>query len=326
MPDPQLTIVAPIHNEEENLRDFYAGLKQVMAGIGRTYEIVLVDDGSTDGSLAILEDLASRDPDVRVVVFRRNFGQSAALAAGFQFARGEVVVTMDSDLQNDPKDIPNLLRAIEEGADVASGWRVRRQDPWFTRRFPSWAANKLISVVTGVALHDYGCTLKAYRKEAVREIRLYGEMHRFLPAVVSWRGARIVEIEVDHHPRTRGKSKYGLTRIYKVMLDLLTVKFLGSYSSKPIRFFGGAGLLSILCGILTVVVLIARKLVSHEYMIRSPLLLLSALFVIVGVQFVLMGLVAELMIRINYEARGQTPYVLRRTLNIDSPPCADSQA
>lgn len=319
-----LSVVAPVYNERENLRDFHAGLTAALRKLDRPYEIVLVDDGSTDGSTEILEELAKADPALRVILFRRNFGQTAAMAAGFRHSKGSVIVTMDSDLQNDPEDIPKLLAAIDAGADVASGWRVRRQDPWFTRRLPSGVANQIISWVTGVSLHDYGCTLKAYRRDAVEGLHLYGEMHRFLPAVVSWRGARVTEVEVNHRPRTRGQSKYGLSRIYKVILDLLTVKFLGSYASKPIRFFGGAGLLSFLAGFVCVIVLILRKLFQNEYMIRSPILLLSALFVIIGVQFILMGLLAELMIRLSYESQRKPAYVVRRTLNVG--PCADSQA
>jgi glycosyltransferase involved in cell wall biosynthesis len=324
MSDQMLSVVVPVYNEAENIPDLYAELKQILVGLGRPFEIILVDDGSSDGTTELLAEMARSSPNVRVIMFRRNFGQTAALAAGFHYACGAVVLTLDADLQNDPADIPKLMEAIERGADVASGRRVHRKDPLLTRRLPSAVANLLISTVTGVSLRDYGCMLKAYRREVVADVNLYGEMHRFLPAVFSWRGARIVEVDVNHRPRTRGKSKYGLSRILKVLLDLITVMFMGSYSTKPIRFFGTCGLLSLLAGAGTAGYLIYRKLTAGEFMIQSPLLLLSTLLVIVGVQFILMGLLAELTIRIHYDAQHRPPYVIRRTLNLQEKTRADA--
>lgn len=318
-----LSIVVPVFNEEANLRDLHAQLKGALKD--RAHEILLVDDGSSDGSAGVLEDLARADPAVRAVIFRKNFGQTAAIAAGISLASGEVVVTLDADLQNDPADIGRLLAALEGGADVVSGCRARRQDPWLTRRLPSWIANRIISFVTGVPLRDYGCTLKAYRREVLKDVHIYGEMHRFLPAVVGWRGAKVVELDVNHRPRTRGRSKYGLSRTFKVLLDLVTVKFLGSYSARPIHFFGGFGLMSLAAGFVTLAVLVYLKFRTGVSMIQSPLLLLSALFAIVGLQSVLLGLLAEISIRTYYESQRKPPYVIRRVVNPGGTPCADSQ-
>lgn len=324
-PSADLSVVVPVYNEQANLKDLHAELAAALKATGRSYEILMVDDGSTDGSPETLEELSRSDPALRVIVFRRNFGQTAAIAAGIEHARGRVLVTIDADLQNDPADIGRLLAALDSGADVASGFRARRRDPWLTRRVPSWIANRLISSVTGVPLRDYGCTLKAYRNEVLRDVHIYGEMHRFLPAVVSWRGAKVVELEVNHRPRTRGRSKYGLSRTFKVLLDLVTVKFLGSYSAKPIHFFGGFGLAALAAGFATIGVLTYLKFSTGVSMIQSPLLLLSALFVIIGFQSILMGLLAELSIRTYYESQRKPPYVVRRTINLDGAACADSR-
>jgi len=300
---PYLSLVVPIFNEEENLLLLFESIKQALAELPQPWELVLVDDGSSDGSSRILEELAGRDPEhVRVILFRRNFGQTAAIAAGIDHSQGEVIVFLDADMQNDPADIPMMLAKLDEGYDVVSGWRKHRKDFFLTRTLPSAIANVLISWVTGVRLHDYGCTLKAYRREVLAEMRLYGEMHRFIPALASWSGARIAECVVNHRPRTAGKAKYGLARTLKVVLDLMTVKFLGSFSTKPIYVFGGLGLLSTLLAILFGWIVIYQKLAFKTDMSGNPLLLLAAVLVITTVQFILMGLLAELLVRTYHES------------------------
>jgi glycosyltransferase involved in cell wall biosynthesis len=283
---------------------------------GLRYELVFVDDGSTDGSGEELERMAHRDPKrIRVVQLRRNFGQTAAIAAGIDHATGEVIVLLDADLQNDPADIPMLLGKIDEGFDVVSGWRVDRKDVWLTRRLPSNLANALISWVTGVRLHDYGCTLKAYRREALQGFRLYGEMHRFIPAYAGNVGARIVEVPVRHHARRHGRTKYGLERTIKVLLDLLTVKFLMSYASKPIYLFGGAGALLILPSLLVLLFLMVRRVVLGVSVLGSPLFQTSTMLVILGFQSILMGLIAELLVRTYHESQAKPTYNVRRVIN-----------
>lgn len=316
---PALSVIAPVYNEADNVDDFCAELTSVLKALPNPYEIVLVNDGSTDGTAAKLCALAERDRCVKVVDLRKNFGQTAALAAGIDHATGEIVITIDADLQNDPHDIPKLLAALDEGCDVVSGWRRKRQDRLITRRIPSHIANAVISWVTGVKLRDYGCTLKAYRREVLEGLHIYGEMHRFLPAIVNWRGAAIREIEVNHRPRTRGKSKYGLGRVGKVILDLVTVQFLGSYSTKPIHLFGKAGALSIAGSLFCLAWLIYWKIAAEQSMIQSPLLTLSAMLFIIGIQFVMLGLLAEMNVRIYHESQGKKTYVVKRTINIDGP-------
>lgn len=320
-----ISVIAPIYNEVENLDDLYRQLTEALRSLGRPYEIVLVDDGSQDGSVDKLRQLAQKDHQVKVIEFRRNFGQTAAMAAGIDYSSGEVIVLIDADLQNDPRDIPKLIEHLEKGYDVVSGWRKNRQDALLRRRFPSRVANGLISLVTGVKLKDYGCTLKAYRREVLEGVKVYGEMHRFLPAIVSWQGARIAEVDVNHRPRTRGKSKYGLNRILKVLLDLVTVKFFGSYSTKPIRFFGVGALLSFLISMGSLVYLIVVKLTEGISMIQSPLLLLSAITFVVGIQLILMGLIAEICVRIYHESQGKKTYAIRSTSNLaEKRKCAES--
>ena len=278
-----VSVVIPLYNEEENVEILNERLGATMKNIG-DYEIVYVDDGSTDGTLRLLEQIQAQDENVIVLSLRRNFGQTAAFAAGFDFARGDVIVTMDGDLQNDPTDIPKLLEAIKE-YDLVSGWRKKRQDN-FSLTFPSKIANWLISNVTGVRLHDYGCSLKAYRRDVVKNLKLYGEMHRFIPAVASWYGVRIAEVETTHHPRLRGKSKYGISRTIKVLLDLVTVKFLQSFSTKPIQFFGPLGLFFGFAGMGISLYLTAAKIFKGIDIGGRPLLLLGALLIIVGIQFI----------------------------------------
>ena len=307
-----VSVVIPLYNEEENVEILNERLSETMRGLDSDYEIVYVDDGSTDGTLQLLEELQKKDDNIVVLSLRRNFGQTAAFAAGFDFARGDVVVTMDGDLQNDPTDIPRLLALIKD-YDLVSGWRRKRQDS-FSRTFPSKMANWLISKVTGVRLHDYGCSLKAYRREVVKNLKLYGEMHRFIPAVASWYGVSIAEVETTHHPRLRGKSKYGISRTIKVLLDLVTVKFLQSFSTKPIQFFGPVGVFFGLAGLAVSLYLTAAKVFKGIDIGGRPLLLLGALLIIVGIQFIGMGLLGEMIVRVYHESQKKPIYTLKKIL------------
>ncbi len=308
-----VSVVIPLYNEEENVEILNERLTETLKSMGSDYEIVYVDDGSTDRTMPLLEELQKKDDNIVVLCLRRNFGQTAAFAAGFDFARGDVVVTMDGDLQNDPKDIPRLLELIGE-YDLVSGWRKKRQDTFITRRMPSIIANWLISKVTGVGLHDYGCSLKAYRREVVKNLKLYGEMHRFIPAVASWYGVKIAEIETTHHPRLRGKSKYGISRTIRVLLDLVTVKFLQSFSTKPIQFFGPLGVFFGLAGLGVSVYLTAAKIFQGIDIGGRPLLLLGALLIIVGIQFIGMGLLGEMIVRVYHESQKKPIYTMKKIL------------
>ena len=311
--EESVSIVIPVYEEEESLPHLYESIKKVMDKLKRKYEIVFVDDGSKDGTLRVLESYQKKDPAVVVVSFRRNFGQTAAMAAGFEYAQGDIIVTMDADLQNDPDDIPKLLEKMK-GHDVVSGWRKKRQDKFLSRRLPSMIANGLISKVTGVHLHDYGCTLKAYRKEVIKSVRLYGEMHRFIPAIASWVGASITEVETNHHPRQFGKSKYGISRTIRVVLDLITVKFLQSFSTRPIHAFGPGGLLLGFIGFIIALYLSFEKIVLGQSIGGRPLLSLSVLFMILGVQLVIMGLLGEMLARIYHESQGKPIYTVKKVL------------
>ena len=311
--EESVSIVIPVYEEEESLPHLYESIKKVMDKLKRKYEIVFVDDGSKDGTLRVLESYQKKDPAVVVVSFRRNFGQTAAMAAGFEYAQGDIIVTMDADLQNDPDDIPKLLEKMK-GHDVVSGWRKKRQDKFISRRLPSMIANGLISKVTGVHLHDYGCTLKAYRKEVIKSVRLYGEMHRFIPAIASWVGASITEVETNHHPRKFGKSKYGISRTIRVVLDLITVKFLQSFSTRPIHAFGPGGLLLGFIGFIIALYLSFEKIVLGQSIGGRPLLSLSVLFMILGVQLVIMGLLGEMLARIYHESQGKPIYTVKKVL------------
>jgi glycosyltransferase involved in cell wall biosynthesis len=313
-----LSIVVPILNEEESIPPLYARLTEALQELDKPYEIIAVDDGSRDRSYARLRELADQDPRLRVVRFRRNFGQTAAFAAGFERARGEVIVTIDADLQNDPADIGKLLEKIDEGYDVVSGWRERRQDAFWSRRLPSIVANSLISRVTGVHLHDYGCSLKAYRREIVQDIHLYGELHRFIPAVASWQGVAVTELPVTHHARKFGRSKYGMGRIWRVILDLLTVRFLLSYATRPMQVFGKMGLISVGIGMLLGLYLSYVRLAEGQGIGQRPMLLLAILLVVVGVQLLCMGLLSELVTRVYYEVGDRPIYVVREELNAHS--------
>ena len=312
-PAPYLSVVVPVYNEEESLPTLHARLTEALSALEWSYEIIAIDDGSRDRSFAILRDLASTDPHLRVVRFRRNFGQTAAFSAGFDRARGEVIVTIDADLQNDPMDIGRLIAKMNEGYDVVSGWRERREDPFLNRRLPSMIANGLISRVTGVELHDYGCSLKAYRAEVLRGIRLYGELHRFIPAIASWQGVAVAELPVHHSARRFGKSKYGIGRTTRVLLDLLTVRFLLSYSTRPMQIFGLLGLLSIVGGLIPGIYLTITKLLDYNgvSLANRPLLLLSVLLVVLGVQFISLGLIGELVVRVYYESQSRPIYAVR---------------
>lgn len=307
------SIVIPVYNEEENVEALHERLKEALDKLNIEYELVIVDDGSTDRTLTLLEQLQQKDQNMTVLSLRRNFGQTAAFAAGFDFSRGDVVITMDGDLQNDPNDIPKLLELIKDN-DLVSGWRKSRKDPFISRRLPSMMANWLISKVTGVKLHDYGCSLKAYRRDVIKNLKLYGEMHRFIPAVASWYGVRVAEVETTHHPRLRGKSKYGISRTLKVVLDLITVKFLQSFSTRPLQFFGPVGILSGLMGALVLVYLSIEKLILGQSIGGRPLLLLGTLLIIVGIQFIGMGLLGEMIVRVYHETQRKPIYVIKKVL------------
>lgn len=311
---PEISVIIPIYNEEDSIPGLHQQLQTAMQRLRRPYEIVYVDDGSRDRSGDRLKEIVNSYPCVRVVRFRRNFGQTAALQAGIEHSQGQILVFMDGDLQNDPADIKHLLGKLNDGYDVASGWRKDRHDS-LRRKVPSWLANWLISRVTGVHLHDYGCTLKAYRREVLDHMKLYGEMHRFIPAYASWAGATIVEIPVTHHARRYGRSKYGMSRTLRVLLDLMTVKMLGSYFTKPIYFFGFVGFtLWFFAFVAGLVVVIQKLLPPHPWAHNNPLLLLAVFLAIVGVQFVLMGLLAELTIRTYHESQNKSTYVVRQVL------------
>ncbi len=311
-----LSIVLPVYNEEENIELQYEKLKTAVDKLNVTYEIVFVDDGSRDTSVALLHGIAKKDKKVKLVIFRRNFGQTAAMAAGIDHSTGQVVVFMDSDLQNEPEDIGLLLEKIEEGYDVVSGWRHKRKDKLFSRKLPSSIANWLISRVTGVKLHDLGCSLKAYRGDILRQVNLYGEMHRFIPVHASWIGAKITEIPVRHHARQFGESKYGIKRTFKVMLDLITVKFMGSYATKPIYIFGGTGIFLLVCSSFSGIAVVVMKLILNNSMIRNPLLLLTVMLIILGVLFIQIGILAEILIRVYHESQKLPAYRVKEKINL----------
>jgi glycosyltransferase involved in cell wall biosynthesis len=314
---PEISIFLPVLNEEPNLRPLHARLDEVLQKLDRTAEIIYVDDGSTDDSLNVLRELARLDPRVRVIALRRNYGQTPAMAAGIDAARGEVLVPMDADLQNDPADIARLLEKIDEGYDVVSGWRKNRQDKLITRRIPSMIANRVISWIGGVPLHDYGCSLKAYRRESLADVHLYGEMHRFIPIYASWSGARVTEIPVEHHARTMGKSKYGLSRTIKVVFDMMTIKFMASYQTKPLYVFGWAGLLTLLVSLLCAVFAFLMKYADwphHADFVQTPLPVLTMVMLVLGIQFFLMGLLAEMLVRTYHESQAKRIYAVRERI------------
>jgi glycosyltransferase involved in cell wall biosynthesis len=314
-PAPRISIVIPLYNEEESIPQLWEGLDKAIANYGQPAEVIIIDDGSKDRSFALLREIAERDPRFTIIRFRRNFGQTAGFAAGFAQARGEVVITMDADLQNDPMDIPKLMAKIDEGYDIVSGWRKDRQDRFIDRKLPSMMANRLISNVTDVRLHDYGCSLKAYRRDVLQHVHLYGELHRFIPALASQVGGTVSEVPVNHRARQFGRSKYGISRTVRVMLDLITVWFLGTYSTRPIHVFGTLGLASAAMGILIGLFLTFVKIFFHENIGNRPLLLLAVLLVVIGVQLITMGLLGEMITRTYYESQDKPIYVVREIVN-----------
>lgn len=311
----RLSIIVPIYNEEGSIEKLYQEIKEVLNRVNFDYEIIAINDGSEDKSLEILIKIAQSDDKFKVINFRRNYGQTAALSAGIDFSQGDILIPMDADLQNDPADIPQFLEKIEEGFDAVSGWRKNRKDT-MSRRLPSQIANWLISFITKVKLHDYGCTMKAYKREAIKDIRFYGEMHRFMPAYAAWHGAKITEIVVNHRVRQYGRAKYGFSRISKVILDLLTVKFLLSYMTKPMHFFGQAGFLILFLGFLSGLGTLIYKFVFGLSLQTTQLPLLTVFFIVIGIQFILMGILAEILIRIYYESDKKIPYSVKDKINL----------
>jgi glycosyltransferase involved in cell wall biosynthesis len=314
-----LSMVIPIKDEKDNLAALHERVTSAVSNLGPSYEIVLVDDGSVDGSFAVMQELAARDPHLKVVRLRRNYGQSAAMQAGIDFSTGDVLVTLDGDLQNDPADIPMLLERLNEGYDVVLGLRENRQDDMLLRKIPSRMGNWLIRKVTGVQTKDMGCTLRAMRRDIVEAMPLYGEMHRFIPVLAMEVGAKILQVPVRHHPRTAGKTKYNLTRTFRVVLDLITVKFLSSYVSRPMHVMGTAGMISIGLGILSLAATVLMKPLTGVFMTGNPLLMLGVMFNLIGVQFISMGLIGELTTRTYFESQGKRTYLVGQTLNLDSP-------
>ncbi|MDH3599788.1 MAG: glycosyltransferase family 2 protein [Candidatus Tectomicrobia bacterium] len=313
---PEVSVVVPLFNEADHVLPLYHALHHAMALSGRRWEVIFVDDGSTDSTYPVLRDLhAQEEAHVRVFRLRRNFGQTAAMSAGFDAARGHIIVSMDGDLQNDPSDIESLLKTLDDGYDVVSGWRVHRQEGFWLRRLPSRVANWLISHITGIHLHDYGCTLKAYRADVVKELRLYGEMHRFIPALIGGNGARIAELPVQHHARRHGRSKYGLSRTLRVIFDLMTVKFWLSFLTRPLQIFGLLGLATGGLGALICIYLAALRLVWHQSLAQRPLLMLGVLLLVVGVQFICMGILAEIQTRTYHESSNKPTYTIRDILD-----------
>jgi glycosyltransferase involved in cell wall biosynthesis len=314
-----LSITVPIFNEAANVEPLHAKLVEALEKLAKPFEMVFVNDGSSDESGARLDALAERDPRVKVVHFRRNYGQTAAMMAGIRYASGDIIIPMDGDMQNDPADIAMLLAKLDEGYDVVSGWRRDRKDS-LQRTLPSRVANFLISWISGVHLHDYGCSLKAYRRDVVKDVKLYGEMHRFIPIYASWEGGRVAEVPVTHHPRLHGQSKYGVDRVVKVVLDLIVVQFLARYANRPIYVFGGFGVVAITLAVLAGVWAVYLKYFEHTSFIQTPLPLLVVMLSVTGGMSVLMGLLAEIIMRIYYESQGKPVYLVKRTMNLDSDP------
>ncbi|MGD2159409.1 MAG: glycosyltransferase family 2 protein [Anaerolineales bacterium] len=324
--EADVTVVIPVFNEAENILPLYSMMLPVLDSSAEKIEVLFVEDGSIDETYQFLKEIHERDKRIGIIRFRRNFGQTAAFSAGFDLARGDVIITMDGDLQNDPANIPDLLEKINQGYDVVSGWRVDRKDAFLTRRLPSIVANKLISVITGVKLHDYGCSLKAYRREVVKNVQLYGELHRFIPALASWMGIRVAEVQVNHSPRKYGRTKYGLGRVIKVILDLLTVKFLLGYATRPIHIFGLLGMISFSVGTVIGAYLSVLKIFFSEALSDRPLLLLAVLLVVLGVQLITMGLLGEIVVRTYHETQNKPIYVIREVLDTNLSDLLDGQS
>jgi glycosyltransferase involved in cell wall biosynthesis len=309
-----ISVIIPVYNEEKNISPLHSEIKEVLDGLNQSYEVIFVNDGSSDKTLDELKKIKTSDPSLRIVDLNRNFGQTAAIMAGFDSARGNIIITMDGDLQNDPHDIPNLIDKLNDGFDLISGWRRKRRDAFLLRVLPSKLANWIISCTLKIPLHDYGCTLKAYKREVIKDIRLYGEMHRFIPAIAGWKGAKITEVEVNHRARKYGKAKYGLNRTIKVMLDLLLIAFLSEYSTKPIHFFGGLGLMSGAIGTLVFTAALVMKIFNHVDLTGNPLLILSVLFFLVSLQLISMGFIGEINIRTYYESQNKNIYHIREMI------------
>lgn len=312
----KISVIVPIYNEAESIRHLYEQLFAVLQQLELDFEVLAVNDGSSDSSGTILAEISEREPRLKVIEFRRNAGQTAAMMAGIDYSTGTIIIPIDADLQNDPTDIPRLLEKLREGYDVVSGWRKNRQDDAIRRNLVSRVANRLISWMSGVSLHDYGCTLKAYRKEVLLGMRLYGEMHRFVPIYASWMGAKVVEIPVNHHARRFGSSKYGLNRVVKVLLDLMVIKFFSSYLVKPIYIFGGVSLAFFVAALFTLTWMISLKFFFGISMILTPLPILSAMLFMLSIVTLLMGLIAEILVRTYFESQGRLPYSVRETKNI----------
>lgn len=324
LPAPELSLFLPVYDEEENLRPMHQKISAALDELGRPAEVIYVDDGSTDKSLAILREIAASDGRVRVIALRRNYGQTAAMSAGIDAARGKILIPMDADLQNDPADIRRLLEKLDEGYDVVSGWRKNRQDKFLSRKLPSMIANKIISKIGGVPLHDYGCSLKAYRREVLQDVRLYGEMHRFIPIYAAWAGARVTEIPVDHHARTAGRSKYGISRTIKVIFDLITIKFMAEYQTKPLYVFGTFGILALTASALSGLYAVFLKFAHlfglpqyHADFVETPLPILCIVMFAISIQFFLMGLLAELLVRTYHESQDKAIYAVREKIGFD---------
>ncbi len=322
---PELSLFLPVLDEAENLRPMHARIQEALKELGNTAEVIYVDDGSTDKSLNILREIAAEDSRVRVISLRRNYGQTAAMSAGIDAAKGEILIPMDADLQNDPKDIARLLEKLNEGYDVVSGWRKNRKDKLIMRKIPSKIANRIISWIGGVPLHDYGCSLKAYRREVIQDVKLYGEMHRFIPIYAAWAGARVTEIPVDHHARTGGKSKYGISRTLKVVFDLMTIKFMASYQTKPIYVFGTFGMIAFFLSILSGVYALFLKLAGYLGLpsfqadfVQTPLPILAIVMLAISVQFILMGLLAEMLVRTYHESQDKAIYAVREKIGFEN--------
>jgi glycosyltransferase involved in cell wall biosynthesis len=312
--NPELSLFLPVLDEEENLRPMHEKIRSALDALGKTAEVIYVDDGSTDKSLSILKEIAASDDRVRVISLRRNYGQTAAMSAGIDAAKGEILIPMDADLQNDPADISRLLEKLNEGYDVVSGWRKNRQDKLISRKIPSQIANRIISWIGGVPLHDYGCSLKAYRREVIQDVRLYGEMHRFIPIYASWAGARVAEIPVDHHARTMGRSKYGISRTVKVVFDLITIKFMAEYHTKPLYVFGAFGMLAFFISMVAGLWAVVLKVAKGISFILTPLPIIAVVMLAISVQFFLMGLLAELLVRTYHESQDKAIYAVRERI------------
>lgn len=312
----KLSIVIPVYNEEENIKKIHKEIADILGKLKLEYEVIWVNDGSQDASFAELETLAKTDVRTKVLNFVYNFGQTAAMSAGIKYATGDIIIPMDADLQNDPIDIPKFLEKIGEGYDVVSGWRKDRKDAFVLRKVPSLIANYIIRTITGVYIHDYGCSMKAYRREMVQGINLYGEMHRFIPAYVSWHGGRVTEIVVHHRARMHGETKYGISRTFRVILDLILIKFLSKYMNRPIHFFGGLGFGALFIGLLSGIVAVVFKLVHYKDLVATPLPIFSAMLIIVGVQLIAMGVIAEILMRAYYESQKKDPYIIKDKINI----------